>query len=147
MKKIIVSLSLFLAATAFAENPFYWKEGNVTHYSDVPHNLRTKGVSEFNVRTHTVRALKRETADGREIQIGEDGKELSLADQQLELSRKIAERNKKIEEDNKRRAEENKKENCRIAQINLKNAQTANRMEGREEAIAGYERDIAKYCN
>ncbi|MBO7081890.1 MAG: DUF4124 domain-containing protein [Neisseriaceae bacterium] len=147
MKKMVLALAVLVATSAFAENVYSWRDSKGMSYSDTPRALRTVGVSEFNVRTHTSQSLRQENAAGQEIQLGADGKEKSLAEQQLELAKKVAERNAQIEAENKRRIEESKKDNCRISQMNLKSAQSANRMANREEAIAGYERDVAKYCN
>ena len=128
------------------DGPFFWEEGNgVNKYSDTPRNLVGAGVQVLNVRTHTSTQLEQQTVGGETI--NDEDKSLSLAERQAKLNAEIAADNKRREEENKRRMEEAKKSNCKAATLNLQNAQTANRMQNREEAIARYQNDVSKYCN
>lgn len=128
------------------DGPFFWEESNgVNKYSDTPRNLVGTGVQVLNVRTHTSTQLEQQTVGGETI--SDEDKSLSLAERQAKLNAEIAADNKRREEENKRRMEEAKKSNCKAATLNLQNAQTANRMQNREEAIAHYQEDVAKYCN
>lgn len=131
--------------TIGGDGPFYWQGANGTTYSDTPRNHTGEGVNILNVRTHTSTAMQQQTAGGEIIDPNE--KKLTLAEKQAQLALEIAEDNKRKEAENKRREEEMKKSNCQMARMNLQNAQSANRMENREEAIARYQADISKYCN
>ena len=137
--KIGADVSGVKIQTISGDGPFYWQGANgATTYSDTPRNHTGEGVNILNVRTHTSTAMQQQTAGG-EI-IDPNKKELSLAEKQAQLALEIA-------EDNKRKEEEMKKSNCQMSRMNLQNAQSANRMENREEAIARYQADVSKYCN
>ena len=153
--KTVLSLALIsMVGMASANGVFTWKgkSGNQV-YSDTPRNLSTNNVSTMNIRSHTVTKIetqaKSDTIQGGTIGVEGDGKEKSLAEQQAELSAKIAADNKAKEEANKKIEEQNKKlneENCTRAKMNLNNVQTSNRVNDREKLSAGYQQDIDRYC-
>ena len=153
--KTVLSLALIsMVGMASANGVFTWKgkSGNQV-YSDTPRNLSTNNVSTMNIRSHTVTKIetqaKSDTIQGGTIGVEGDGKEKSLAEQQADLSAKIAADNKAKEEANKKIEEQNKKlneENCTRAKMNLNNVQTSNRVNDREKLAAGYQQDISRYC-
>ena len=152
--KTVLSLALIsMVGLASANGVFTWKgkSGNQV-YSDTPRNLSTQNVSTMNIRSHTVTKIETKPV-GDTIQggkIGVEGEGKSIAEEQADLSAKIAAENKKTEEANKKTAEDNKKmkdENCTRAKMNLNNVQTSNRVGGnRAKLEATYQKDIDQFC-
>lgn len=134
-------LALTCSSIATAANVYSWKEGGTNVYSDTPRGLRLDYANKMNIRTHTVRApteVKHKVPD-------------SLAEQQLELSKKMAEKNRAIEEQNAKlakeaeeRAQKMKKDNCDRARANRNLAEQAS---NRDQILPMYDADIKRYCN
>lgn len=133
----ICALALASVGIVHAANVYSWKSSNgLTVYSDTPRNLKLKGTNSLNVRTQTATP-----------RTGKLPVPTSLADEQAQLSQKIALQNRQIEEQNAKVAAEMrqiKEENCRNAQSNRKLAESAR---NRDQIIAKYDADIAKNCN
>lgn len=153
--KTVLGLALIgMVGLASADSVFTWQgNGGNKVYSDTPRNLNTRNVGTMNIRSHTVTKLDNETKsgsiEGGKIGTTADSKEPSLAEQQADVSAKIAAENKKKEEENKKIDEQNKQaqtENCTRAQLNLNNVQTSNRVNNREQLAAGYQQDIDRFC-
>lgn len=138
----VLALTCSSIATA-ASNPtvYSWSEGGRNVYSDTPRGLRMDYANKMNIRTHTVRApteIKHKVPE-------------SIAEQQLELSQRMAEQNRAIEEQNAKlakeaeeRAQKMRQENCERARTNRKLAEQAS---NRDQILPMYDSDIQKYCN
>jgi len=106
--KTVLSLALIsMVGMASANGVFTWKgkSGNQV-YSDTPRNLSTQNVSTMNIRSHTVTKIETKPV-GDTIQggkIGVEGEGKSIAEEQADLSAKIAAENKKTEEAHKKTA-------------------------------------------
>ncbi|WP_037586497.1 DUF4124 domain-containing protein [Stenoxybacter acetivorans] len=141
-----ISFACFISLTVgcAAADVFSWKEGGRSTYSDVPRNMRPADSQIFNARTLTTSDAVKKAEEPQNPQ--------SLADQQLELSKKLAAQNKateennaKIEAENRLREQAQKESACKTARLNLQNAQNA-RSANREQMIQTFQEQVNNYC-
>lgn len=136
---VLLVLALATSAAFASDAPYTWKNSGVSSYSDTPPNLQVENIGIMNVKTQSVTPIAQPKS--------EDSYEgLSLTEKQAKLNEEFAEANRKIEEENKKRLEAINAENCSTAQANLRNVQTATRIENREAMISRYQSDVSKYC-
>ncbi len=132
----VLLLGVSSAALAGDNEVFTWKSGGSTVYSDTPNKMRMGESSVVNVRTRTVTPPETKP----------DLSKLSLAERQALLSQEIAEQNKAIEEANAKVVADAKAENCKLAQMNLRNMQESN-AKNKDQLVPRYQEAVNKFCN
>ncbi len=137
----------FVVTSQAASDIYTWKNGSSSTYSDVPRSLQTEGVNKFNARTNTVKpaTVAKEKTDADEPANPNESTDEALARKQAKLNAEIAAFNKKTVEENKAKEKENKDANCKAAQFNLQNIQSA-RSANKDALVQRYNEDVKRYC-
>lgn len=143
IKKILVLSALAVSSSLFAADVYTWKTGSGNSYSDSPRSLKPAYSDLISVHTTQVIPVRKQSAD---TAIASDAN--SLSEQQRKLNDQIAKRNLETEKRNKEVEQQNQKvaeTNCKAARLNRTAAESA-RTNNREQLLARYDADIARYC-
>lgn len=141
IKNILILSVLAVSGSLLAADVYTWRTGNGSNsYSDSPRNLKPAYADLISV--HTTQVLPVKQADTA------TASEPSLVDKQSQLNDQIIKRNKELEERNKeveKRNQQIAETNCKAARMNRAAAENA-RTNNREQLLARYDADIARFC-